>query len=151
MQVGKLCTREVITCTPDTSAQAMARLMREHHVGDLLVAEFTAGRLMPRGIVTDRDLVVEVMAAGVPPETITAADLMVEAPTCVNDSDAIEEAIERMSVAGVRRLPVINAHGALVGVLSVDDVMTLLAREVTDIARISRRQRSREAALRTGA
>lgn len=149
MQVGKLATRELIYCTPDTSARAMARLMRERHVGDLLVAELKGGRLMPLGIVTDRDLVVEVMATGVPPDTITAADLMVETPTCVNDSDTIEEAIERMGVAGVRRLPVVDAHGALVGVLSVDDVMTLLAKEVTDIAGIARRQRSRETSLRT--
>lgn len=148
MQIGTVCTREVVHCNRDTTAREMAQLMRRRHVGDLLVAELRDGRLTPVGIVTDRDLVVEVMATGVSADTTTAADLMISSLVSVQESDAVDEAIERMAVAGVRRLPVVDAHGALVGVLSVDDVLTVLAKQLGDIGRIARRQRSREAASR---
>ena len=148
MLVSTLCTRDVACCNSDTSARGMAQLMRERHVGELLVTEMIDGRLTPLGIVTDRDLVVEVMATEVSPDAMTAADLMTTSLLCVQESDAVDEAIERMAVAGVRRVPVLDVHGALVGVLSVDDVTGFLAKELSDVGRIARRQISCETSLR---
>jgi len=140
MRSGEICTREVVYCGRDASVLEVAQLMRNHHVGDLIVAETRNGRLEPLGIVTDRDLVVKVLAEGVSAETLRAADLMTRELITVAEAGAVHEAIERMRAEGVRRLPVVGADGALVGVLSADDVTEFLAEELTGVAHIALRQ-----------
>jgi len=140
MRSGEICTREVVYCGRDASVLEVAQLMRNHHVGDLIVAETRNGRLEPLGIVTDRDLVVKVLAEGVSAETLRAADLMTRELITVAEAGAVHEAIERMRAEGVRRLPVVGADGALVGVLSADDVTEFLAEELTGVAHIASRQ-----------
>lgn len=144
MRIGEICTREVVFCEPDTSVIEIARLMRNHHVGDLVVAEKGRAGLEPIGLVTDRDLVVKVLAEGVAPETLTAADLMTRRVVTAPESADVHEAIERMRSEGIRRLPVVDDGGALVGVLSSDDLSELLAEELTDLARIPPRQSALE-------
>jgi CBS domain-containing protein len=126
MRIGEICTREVVYCSRDTGVLEVARLMRKHHVGDLIVAETRDGRLEPVGIVTDRDLVVKVLAEGVAAETLTAGDLM-----------------NRMLVTAAEAESV-GADGALVGVLSADDVTEFLAEELSGLARLAPRQSLRE-------
>lgn len=144
MRIGEVCTREVIYCGREAGVGEMARLMRNHHVGDLIVAEERAGGLRPVGVVTDRDLVVKVLAEDVAPETVAAGDLMTRRVVTEVESADVHEAIERMRAEGIRRLPVVDATGALVGVLSADDVTELLAEELTDLARIAGRQAALE-------
>jgi len=140
MRIGEICTREVVHCGRDEGVLEIAQLMRNHHVGGLIVAEMRDGRLQPVGIVTDRDLVVKVLAEGVAPETLTAGDLMTRSLLAAEESASVHEAIERMRAEGVRRLPVIGADKSLIGVLSVDDVAEFLAEELTGLARIAPRQ-----------
>jgi CBS domain-containing protein len=140
MRIGEICTREVVHCAPDASVPELAQLMRNHHVGDLIVAEARSGRLEPLGIVTDRDLVVKVLAEGVAAQTLTAADLMTRKLVTGAEAESVHEAIERMRAEGVRRLPVVAADGVLVGVLSADDVTEFLAEELTELAHIAPRQ-----------
>jgi CBS domain-containing protein len=147
MRIGEICTREVVFCEPDASVAEVARLMRNHHVGDLIVAEKGRVGLEPVGLVTDRDLVVKVLAEGVAAETLKAADLMTRRVVTALEATDVHEAIERMRNEGVRRLPVVDASGALVGVLSVDDVSELLAEELTALARIPLRQSALERAV----
>lgn len=146
MRSGQICTREVVYCGRDASVLEVAQLMRNHHVGDLIVAETRKGRLEPLGIVTDRDLVVKVLAEGVAAERLRAGDLMTRELVTVAEADSVHEAIERMRVEGVRRLPVVGADGALVGVLSADDVTEFLAEELAGLAYIAPRQSVREKA-----
>jgi CBS domain-containing protein len=96
MRIGELCTREVVYCERTTGAVEVAQLMRSHHVGDLVVVDRRNGRLRPVGIVTDRDLVVEVLARRVDPESVTAGDLMSAALVTAKQSEPVHDAIERM-------------------------------------------------------
>lgn len=144
MSVGEVCNREVVVVEPDTDAGAAARLMRECHVGDLVVVERRGEENLPLGIVTDRDLVVEVLAQGVDPASVSVKDLMVQPLATVNAADEIVDTLERMRDKGLRRLPVVNAHGGLEGILSVDDLLDLLAEELTDVAALVKRQMQRE-------
>jgi len=140
MRIGELCTREVVYCGPDDGVPEVAQLMRNHHVGDLIVAEMRNGRLVPVGVVTDRDLVVKVLAEGVAPDVLLARDLMTRMLVTAVEHESVYEAVERMRAEGVRRLPVVGADGSLIGVLSADDVTEFLAEELTGVARIGPRQ-----------
>ena len=140
MRIGEVCTREVVYCGRNASVLEVAQLMRNHHVGDLIVAETHSGRLEALGIVTDRDLVVKVLAEGVAAETLTAGDLMTRDLVTGAEAESVHEAIERMRSEGVRRLPITGADGSLVGVLSADDVTEFLAEELTGLAHIAPRQ-----------
>ncbi len=144
MNVGEICTREVAVIGGGESAALAARLMREHHEGDLVVVEARPAGAVPVGIITDRDLVVEVVAAGVDPEQVTAADVMSSALLTVHEPDEVMETVERMRDAGVRRAPVVDDEGALVGILAVDDLIELTAEQLGDLARLTQRERSRE-------
>jgi len=146
MRTAEVCSREVVYCERRASVVEIATLMRNHHVGDLIVAESRDGKLVPVGIVTDRDLVVKVLAEGVAPEALTAGDLMMRHLVTAEASESVYEAIGRMRAEGIRRLPVLGADGALVGVLSADDVTEFLAEELGALARIAPRQSAREKA-----
>ena len=140
MRIGEICTREVVYCGRDANVTEVAQLMRNHHVGDLIVADTRDGMLVPVGIVTDRELVVRVLAEGVAPDVLTAGDLMTRRLVTAAESEQVHEAIERMRAEGVRRLPVVGAEGTLVGILSADDITEFLAEELTGVARIAPRQ-----------
>ena len=140
MQISQICTHAVVSCRRGASAAEVARLMREQHVGDVIVVDSVDGQTLPVGIVTDRDLVVQVLAAGVDPELITASDLMSEQPTTALGSEGIYDAVWHMRGKGIRRLPIVDARGALVGVLTADDVTRFLASELNAVAQISTRQ-----------
>ena len=148
MQIAEVCTRDVVACEPDTSIVDVARLMRDHHVGDVIVVERQEGRMVPVGIVTDRDLVIEILAADADPAPLTTADLIGGDLVTVRDTETVYDAIWHMRSRGIRRLPVVDARGSLVGVLTADDVTALLADELTQVARIMPRQVGIEAASR---
>jgi CBS domain-containing protein len=148
MTVGTVCNRDVVYATRETAAPEAARLMRQYHVGNLIVVEGQAGRRIPVGIVTDRDLVIEVLAQGVAPESVTMADIMSATLTTACEGDDLMDTIKRMRTQGVRRVPVVGGDDALVGILSVDDVIDLLAEELTDLARLITSEQQREKAKR---
>lgn len=141
---GEVCNREVVYAHRDTPAAEAARLMREHHVGDLVVLNGKEGEQTPVGIVTDRDLVVEVIAAGVRPEDLTVGDVMSDELVTAREQDGLLDVIKRMRAKGVRRVPVVDGAGALVGILAVDDLIEIFAEQVTDLARLIAREQSRE-------
>jgi len=144
MHVAQICSHRVVTCPPDTSALEMARLMRERHVGDVVVVDVRDGRPVPVGIVTDRDLVVEVMAKAVDPQLPTARDLAGTELLTVMSSESVHDALLQMRTRGIRRLPVVDAQGALVGMLTADDATRFLAEALTEVARIAPKQVLRE-------
>ncbi len=149
MPIGDICIREVVTATRDTTIQEAARLMRENHVGDLLVIQGSNGTRTPVGIVTDRDIVVVVVAADLDAAVLTLEDIMgPELETAVEDQ-GVFETISQMRSAGVRRIPVVSREGSLVGILSIDDLIQLLAEEMTELAKLISREQRREAHLRT--
>jgi len=144
MPISEICNREVVIVQPDDSALEAAHLMRKHHVGDVLVVEDRDDVRVPVGIVTDRDLVVEIMAPGLDPATITAGDIMAPDLVTVKENTGVFEAIQYMRAKGVRRLPVINDSGGLVGILTLDDLLEILAEELQTVARLVRYEQKKE-------
>lgn len=147
--IGRLCNREVVTATADTTVTAVARLLRQHHVGCVVIVESrTGGRDTPVGIVTDRDVVVEVTAVDLDPAVITAGDIMAEKLYTVNEAQSLAEAMATMRENGVRRLPVVNKAGKLVGIITADDIIELVAAQLNDLTQLVARERGREAQAR---
>jgi len=149
MAVGEICNREVVITEKSVSMVDAAKLMRTHHVGDLVVVEEKAGRKHPVGIVTDRDIVVEVVAPGVNVDALTVGDIMGPEVATVRESEGLFEALRYMRDKGVRRMPVVDRDGALVGILTLDDLLSLLAEELTELAKLVSHERQREATVRT--
>jgi len=148
MAVGELCNREVVITEKTASVVDAAQLMRTHHVGDLVVVEDRGGRKHPVGIVTDRDIVVEVVAAGVNPDSLKVGDIMGPEVATVRESEGLFEALRYMRDKGVRRMPVVDREGGLVGILTLDDLLSLLAEEMTELAKLVSHERQREATAR---
>lgn len=148
MTVGEHCNRDVVIISGEESIKVAAELMRTHHVGDVVLVEERQGKRVPVGIVTDRDLVVEVMAAGLAPDELAVRDIVVESPYIVREEDSLFDALEMMRGRRIRRVPVVDADGALVGIITVDDIIGLLAEMLDDLAAVVERQREREIELR---
>ncbi len=144
MTVGEHCNREVVVIAGEESIRVAAELMRKHHVGDLVLVEEREGKRVPVGIVTDRDLVVEVMAPGLAPDELAVRDIVVDSPFLVREEDSLFDVLEMMRRRRVRRVPVIDTDGGLVGIIAVDDLIGLLAEMLDDLAAVVGRQRERE-------
>jgi CBS domain-containing protein len=144
MRIGELCSRNVIQCTAKTTALEVAQLMRSSHVGDVVVTDQPNGERIPIGIVTDRDLVVAVMAVEGDPALVTAGDLIgKELVTTGEENDAYEVA-ELMRMRGVRRVPVVDEHGALVGIVTLDDLLRVIGEQIAFLGRVIARERLEE-------
>ena len=144
MEVGKLSTTDTVCCSRDESVQGAAFLMRKHHVGDLVVVEEPDGERIPVGIVTDRDIVVSVIALGLDPLGLQVGDIMTDDLLTASEHDDIYYTIERMRLRGIRRVPVVTDSGALTGIVSADDLLTFLAEEMEELSRISPYQQQHE-------
>jgi CBS domain-containing protein len=148
MNVGELCNREVVFATRDMGLVEAAWLMREHHVGSLVVIDEREAERVPVGMLTDRDIVVAAVARKVDPGTLTVGDVMSMGALVVREQDGIADALRMMRQHGVRRLPVVNARGVLVGILAIDDVLELVAEEMDAFVHTLRSERVRETRVR---
>lgn len=148
MSIGEFCNREVVIARAGDSVAEASSLMRQHHVGDVLVVEEREGRRVPVGLVTDRDIVVEVVATGLDPGVITLGDIMADDLATVTEDIDVFDAIQYMRTRGVRRLPVVSADGALAGIVTFDDVVALVAEEIDALARLVAREQKKETRAR---
>ena len=137
MNIGEICTIQTVTCARDETVQGAALLMRKHHVGDLIVIDGADGQAVPVGIVTDRDIVVSVIALGLDPAGLQVDDIMSDDLLTCREDDDVYETIEHMRLRGIRRVPVVNGAGGLTGIVSADDLLEFLAEEMGDLSRIS--------------
>jgi predicted transcriptional regulator len=148
MKVRDLYHREVSVIGKEDSLLEAGKRMREHHVGSLVVVEEQGDRLMPVGIITDRDILIQVLTEGVPLEKISVQDIMAENPTLAGEEDSISETIQRMRRKGIRRIPVVDSRQNLTGILTLDDLLEVLAEEIRGLSEISGRGREWEALKR---
>lgn len=145
MKVREICSSYVFAAEPDTDLRTAARLMRTNHVGALVVIDHKEGVSRPAGIVTDRDILVSVVAApGVRPESLTVRDVMTASLTVAKENDGVFEAAAAMKQCGARRLPVVAADGRLVGMLTLDDLLRVLATEIMTLAEAIEHANARE-------
>ena len=128
--LSRVCSKPVITASATTTVAEAARTMRAKNVGAVVVVD--AGR--PIGILTDRDIAVEVVAQGKDPDATEVGTLMRRKPAVIRGDQGILDAAKTFAKTGVRRLPVVAKDGKLIGVISMDDVLILLGNEMGHIA-----------------
>jgi CBS domain-containing protein len=128
--LGRICTKPVVTASVQMTVEQAARVMRSKNVGALVVVN--AGR--PVGMLTDRDVTVEVVATGMDPDTARVGDVMHKRPITIREDLGIFDAARVFAKTGVRRLPVVTKSGVLVGVIAVDDLIMLLGNEMGHMA-----------------
>ncbi|MCA1858054.1 CBS domain-containing protein [Massilia oculi] len=144
MHIRDICTSEAAHCTRDETVQGAARMMRRLHVGDVVVVDCLDGASVPVGILTDRDIVVSVIAPGLDPASLQVGDIMADDLLLAHVTDDVYGTIERMRQRGIRRVPVIDEQGNLAGIVSADDLLEFLAEEMGELSRISPYQQAHE-------
>lgn len=126
MFIGEVCTRQVATCAGNATATQMAEMMRKDHLGDLIVIEYRNDEAVPIGIVTDRDLVTRVLAMELDATQVTATEIMSRPLVTAYEGEELLVAFERLRNSHVRRIPLLDSAGVLVGIVSMDDIAALL-------------------------
>jgi CBS domain-containing protein len=144
MHIRDICTIQTISCNRDETVQGAAFLMRKHHVGDLVVVDGSDGDAIPAGIVTDRDIVISIVALGLDPASLQVGDIMSDDLLTCREDDDVYQTIEHMRLRGIRRVPVVSDKGTLAGIVSADDLLEFLAEEMGDLSRISGNQQAHE-------
>ena len=144
MLVGEICNREVIIANRDDSIVEVAKLMRNYHVGDVVVTSQKGNAQVPVGIMTDRDIVVELVAKQVDMQTITVGDAMSPEVLTAQETEQLTDLVQRMRTRGVRRAPVVDDQGALIGIVAVDDVIGLLAEQLSNLVSLVQKEERRE-------
>lgn len=144
MRVGEFCNREVVVIEEESSITEAARIMREYHVGDVVSVKTQYGKQVPTGILTDRDIALEIVAKGTDPESVSVGDAMSYELVTVQEDDDLLHVIEVMRDKGIRRVPVVDTDEALVGIMTVDDILDVLSEIFVDIVHLVDTQRRRE-------
>lgn len=144
MNIGQMCNPEVVTALASDPLSRAARQMCDEHVGMVVVVEERAGKRVPVGIVTDRDIVRVQLQRSTDLFCLGVGQAMSAEPLTLLESEPMEEAIDRLRRRGVRRAPVVDPGGGLVGVVSLDDLLTAVSQELSGLSRLADSQRSRE-------
>lgn len=150
MKVGQYCKRAVVAINSRADAASAAKLMRSEHVGFLIVYRDGDELQRPVGVLTDRDLVLAVMARDVDSHAVTAEDVMTRQPLIASETDELSEMLQAMRLAGIRRVPVVDVRGALVGIIAIDDAIEVITGLMCDIAGSIKSEQRQEWRARTG-
>ena len=134
MKVGEYCKKAVVAIASSSDAAEAAKLMRKLHVGFLIVHREGDALQKPVGVLTDRDLVLGVMARDVDPHAVTVEDIMSRQPLIANEADEVSDMLQAMRFAGIRRMPVVDDRGALTGIMAIDDAMEIVTGLMCDIS-----------------
>lgn len=148
MLAGEYCSRNVAIVGKTDSIVRAAQRMREYHVGDVLVVESRDNERVPVGILTDRDIVIGVIADEVDINVVTVEDVMSYKLITSRETDDLMVTIKRMRANGVRRIPIVNRAGGLIGILSTDDILDVIAEQLMDVDQIITREQRKERELR---
>jgi CBS domain-containing protein len=148
LSIGEICNRSVVVAHEDLSLKDAARLMRDEHVGSLVVVrEATHGRIVV-GMLTDRDITVMGVARDFDPQTLRVADIMSSDPVTARPDDSINEVLGEMRARGIRRVPVTTDDGALIGIVTLDDLLDVMAEEMRDFVQAIESAQKREVRTR---
>lgn len=148
MNVSELSNPFVVVAQRTTPLTDAARLMREHHVGSLVVVDESGKGRVPVGMLTDRDIVVAAVAAEVDPRTLTAGEVMSGELATVRAGDEVEAALRLMRRRGIRRVPVVSDAGTLTGIVTLDDLLEKVAEQLSDAVRAIASEQGHEAHAR---
>lgn len=144
MQIRDICTTEVVCCRAQASALDAARLMRHKHVGDVVVVSDPEGERVPLGVVTDRDLTIEVLGNGRDAAQTPLSELMRNPVVIAEDSEDDSVVSERMRFHGVRRIPVVDERGILMGIVTLDDLLRVHLSDIQSLLASQTKAQRRE-------
>jgi CBS domain-containing protein len=144
MDLKKLGSKRVVTVTADTSLEDAARLMRENHVGDVVIVESKGSKKIPIGILTDRDIVMATIALGAPAAPLATGDIMTSDLVTIKEDESLNHLIDLMKEKGVKRVPIVGKDCDLLGIIALEDVMALLTKELAALAEVGKRQKEVE-------
>lgn len=147
MSIKSICKTDVVSIEKNSSLKEAAVLMQKKHVGSLIVTEGFNGKKIPCGIITDRDITLTV-GSSQNPQDLHVEQIMQNQPITVKTSEGIFETIVRMREHGIKRLPVVTEDGSLYGVISADDILTLMSEEINNLAKITETQVKIEQGIR---
>jgi len=148
MTVGQICNRVVVFAFRNTPLPDAAKLMRDNHIGSLVIVDESDRGRIPVGMLTDRDIAIAVVAQALDPRTLTAGEVMSGELVTANEQDDMLDTLQRMRRRGVRRMPVLTAAGALAGIVTLDDLLELVAEQLGDVVKAIATEQSREARTR---
>lgn len=149
MSIGEICTRDVIVANRKDSVLDVAKLMRKYHVGDVVIIDQHMDQNLPVGIITDRDIVLELVAREVDIGSVMAEDVMSTDLLIAEENEQLTGLVQQMQSKGVRRVPVINAKGGLIGIVSEDDIIEVIGEQLSNLVSLTSRGVRREQTMRT--
>lgn len=133
MSLGHICRREVVTVEPGTTVSEVTRIMEDKNLGSVIVT----GGDDRFGIVTDRDIALRVVNRCLDPARTTVEEIMTQNPVLTLREDmGLLEALEQIRKSAVRRFPVVDLDGRLTGIITLDDIIRLLGKEIADVASV---------------
>jgi CBS domain-containing protein len=144
VNIGEICSRDLVSVSADTPLMEVAKAMRDEHVGIVVVTKAPAEEPVAAGIITDRDIVRAWLDLGTGIAGQRAEKVMTGDPLVLSEVESVETAITRLRERGVRRAPVVTRHGQLVGLVSTDDLIAHLAGELAGLERLLEQQPRRE-------
>lgn len=144
MKLGSICNREVIVALKEETAANAITLMREHHVGELVIVEGVGSHVVPVGVLTDRDILISVINANLNPSDILIADIISYNLVTARFDSSIENGLKIMRTRGVRRLPVVGRNNELVGLVTLDDIVDLVSAKINDLAVLIHTEKQQE-------
>lgn len=144
MTIGRVCSRELVTASLGEPVSDVARRLCERHVGAVIVTGTPADRPVPLGIVTDRDILRAQIARKAELTFLNVEEVMSRDPLVLEEHLGLIEGVERMRARGVRRAPVVDHSGALVGLVSTDDIVDAISSELAGLAHLIASQPGRE-------
>jgi CBS domain-containing protein len=144
MKLKELCELDVVCCTRELTIAAASRLMRERHVGDLVVVEELDEEREPVGIITDRDIVVEIIARDKDPRMVTVGEMMSKPIVIASESEDSTQALQRMAAHGVRRVPVVDDQRRVIGIVTLDDLLREHTEHANRLLEAVTKQQTRE-------
>jgi len=144
MRLSDFCMLDVACCSPRTTALEAAHLMRKKHTGDLVVIDDDEQKPAPLGIITDRDIVVEVLAKGLDPTVTTVGSVIHKPVVIAEEGEDSSQVLQRMRTHGVRRIPVVGVGGKLVGIVTADDMLKRLAADAALLTEVVSLEQAQE-------
>ena len=148
MLIGEICNRDVVNIPMNDSIIHAAFLMREFHVGDLVVTYKIEHMTIPVGILTDRDIVIEVLAKEIDPKSLMVKDIMSTDLSMADEDDTVLEVLDKMVDIGVRRMPIVNRDQELIGIVSIEDLIEEMSEHLSRISKVFYKGQQYESILR---
>ncbi len=138
--LDKYISHDLIMVSQDANLEEVATLMRAKNVGSVIVVENKDTNPVPTGIITDRDMVTRLLAQDIKLDEVSAQDIASEPIVLIQASQGLQQTLDLMESKGVRRTPVVDKEGKLVGMIALDDVMVAMIDRLESIAHVIKHQ-----------